>query len=86
MLQYERCVADPAGQLARTYRFLGVESSFLPPDLSTPVLAARGPKIAMGPERRAELCNEYADGVRGLAEEWPELDMSLWPNFCDLAR
>ena len=86
MLQYERCVADPSGQLARTYRFLGVEPSFLPDDLSTPVLAARGPKIAMGPERRAELRLEYADGVRRLADEWPELDMSLWPNFCDLAR
>ena len=25
LLQYEQCIADPAGQLARTYRFLGLE-------------------------------------------------------------
>ncbi len=35
VLQYERCVADPAGQLARTYRFLGLEP-FIPEGIGKP--------------------------------------------------
>ncbi len=30
VLQYERCVKDPAGEYARTLRFLGVDESFQP--------------------------------------------------------
>ena len=39
VLQYEACVADPAGQLARTYRFLGLDDDFVPAAL----LQAREP-------------------------------------------
>jgi hypothetical protein len=85
VLQYERCVAHPAEELARTYAFLGIDPGFIAPGLSTQVYATPGPKIPLDDERRAELCNEYREGVRQLAAEWPQIDLALWPNFADLS-
>ncbi len=42
VLQYEHCVADPAGQLARTYRFLGLEP-FVPQRWETGSTQRRAP-------------------------------------------
>ena len=56
VLQYERCVADPTGQLARTYRFLGLEP-FVPDMLGNRVerheTHARLGRRGSGPARRA---------------------------------
>ncbi len=50
VLQYEHCVADPAGQIERTYRFLGL-SPFTPPDLRRRV-SASGELVALGADAR----------------------------------
>ena len=41
VLQFERCVKDPATELARTYEFLGLDSTFTPGDLAGARNAAR---------------------------------------------
>jgi hypothetical protein len=85
VLQYERCIADPANQLNRTYAFLGLDPSFVPEGLTTRVNATESPQVPMGTERRDELRRGYEDGVRRLTEQWPEIDVALWPNFRHLA-
>ena len=87
VLQFERCVAEPAAELERTFRFLGVgDPGFLPPDLSKPVNAARGERWRMDGGLRAELVAEYEPDVLRLFEQWPAVDPALWPNFAHLAR
>lgn len=86
-LQYERCVADPAGQLARTYRFLGLRDHALnEEELRRPRNETRAAKATMEPERRAVLRDLYEPDVRALTGPVPDLDLSLWPNFSDLAE
>ena len=50
VLQYEHCVADPTGQLARTYRFLGLEP-FVPAALGDRVNATRAHPRRVGRRR-----------------------------------
>ena len=48
VLQYERCIADPRGQLARTFEFIGLEPELEPGvDLDAKVNASRGPKVSL---------------------------------------
>lgn len=35
VMQYETCVADPAAELKKTYEFLGLDSSYVPPTSDT---------------------------------------------------
>lgn len=81
VLQYEACVADPATQLARTYRFLGLDDSFQPAtlhDLESPTVAS---KVTLAPDARRRLVDLYRDDVRDLTTLVPDLDLQLWPNF-----
>jgi len=81
VLQYERCAADPAGQLARSYRFLGLDDSFSPADLHRPVGATTEGKIPLDADARRRLVATYAPDVKELVARLPEIDLSLWPNF-----
>jgi len=84
-LQYEKCVADPAAQLARTYRFLGLPPHSLPDDeLRLPRNRTRVEKAGLPDQRRRLLRDEYEPDVRALRAIVPDLDLSLWPNFRDL--
>ena len=79
VLQYERLVGDPRGQLATTYGFLGLEDDYLPDGLRPP-----GPTAALAPlEGRTEqrLIDLYAGDVADLAGLAPTLDLDLWPRF-----
>jgi hypothetical protein len=81
VLQYERCVADPGGELARTYRFLGLDGGFRPPAIhraSSPTLQK---KVELGGEARARLVELYRADVAALSGLVPDLDLALWPNF-----
>jgi Sulfotransferase domain len=81
VLQYERCVADPGAQLARTYRFLGLDDEFRPAALhraSSPTLEK---KVELDGEARARLADLYRSDVTALAGLVPDLDLALWPNF-----
>lgn len=79
ILQYERCVIDPAQQLARTYRFLGVDDGHRPWLLRRRVNVTPGPKALLdtGTERR--LLELYADEIRRLPALAPDVDLGLWP-------
>ncbi len=81
VLQYEACVADPATQLARTYRFLGLEENYQPArlhDLESPTVSS---KVTLAPDARRRLVDVYREDVRALATLVPDLDLNLWPNF-----
>jgi hypothetical protein len=79
VLQYERCVADPAGELRRSYEFIGLEPE-IPAglDLSGRVNESRGPKITLSEWQLDQLVRRYAPENERLAALLPELDLSLW--------
>ena len=81
VLQYERCVADPQAFYDKTLAFLG-----LPPFLLDRSEIGRSVGI---PTRRVSLptgirdavVGELQKDVRQLASAYPEIDLSLWPDF-----
>lgn len=82
VLQYERCVRDPAGQLARTYAFLGLPPHELPADeLARPRNVTRRDKLDLAPQLLALLVEAYRADVGRLSAMVPDLDLSLWPDF-----
>ena len=89
ILQYERCVADPAGQLRSTFRFLGLEDAELahrPPDQVTSLRhGSHEPSLDLDPAVRRRLVSLYSSDVVSLARTLPDIDLRLWPNFAHLA-
>jgi hypothetical protein len=83
LLQYERCALDPGFEIARTYRFLGLDDSFIPASIDRKVNVRPYVVPQLEPHERAILADYFSDDVRGLAELFPELDLSLWPDFED---
>ncbi len=84
VLQYERCVADPAGELARTYAFLGLPPHQLRTEqLSAPRNVTRVEKMGLEPQRRALLVRLYRPDVAELKSLMPDLDLALWPDFAE---
>lgn len=81
VLQYEQCRRDPARELARTYRFLGLDDTFQPADLHRKVNVV--PYVCPGytPEERAFLAAYFADDVARTAAICPELELGLWHDF-----
>jgi hypothetical protein len=79
--QYEACRVDPAGELARTYAFLG-----LPPieldaaALRGEVNPSTGPRFEPVPTLRRALLEGYAPDLEQLPGLVPGLDLSLWPT------
>jgi Sulfotransferase domain len=79
VLQYEQCMADPSTHLARTYRFLGLEP-FVHEGITKRVNATAGtPDLEENVRQR--LVELYEPDVRALSRQFPNLDLSLWPNF-----
>ena len=85
VLQYEKCVADPAGQYRRSLRFLGVD-----PDHSAAGFdALRGTtqatnKPPLWDDLQAGLRAALEPEVAELAALCPEIDLSLWKHFSHL--
>jgi hypothetical protein len=79
VLQLERCQADPAGQLRRTYEFLGLDAGFVPGDLERPVNVGRV-EYTPPAEIQAEVCEVLAEHLPGLLRIVPDLDLDLWPS------
>lgn len=79
VLQYERCVAEPRTQLARTYAFLGL-SEDIPAgvDLHARVNASSGSKVMLSAWQEEQLVRRYAPENERLAALLPDLDLSLW--------
>jgi len=85
VLQYERCVRQPAEEFARTLRFLGVS----PYDPDPRLLTLRynqtlGDKGALSAKDEAALVAEYEAEVVLLKSLVPDIDLSLWPRFAHL--
>jgi hypothetical protein len=86
ILQYEKCVADPAGQLRRTLRFLGVDDSYRHDSFQQQrgtTQAARKQPLPAGLVEGLQATLEPE--VARLATMTPEIDVSLWRNFAHLA-
>jgi hypothetical protein len=83
VLQYERCVADPATQLALTYSFLGLDDSYRPARTSLKTLEVSRSIPTVDPDVVRRLIGLYAGDVAELASMVPALDLSLWPEFAD---
>jgi hypothetical protein len=81
VLQYERCVLDPAAELARTYRFLGLDDSVRPTWISHRVNRTPGTRPAISDTARRQLLELYEPEVARLARMAPNIDLELWPNF-----
>lgn len=77
VLLYERCIEDPAGELARTYRFLGLDPGHRPAALARRANAA---PEELKPAGDPELAALFAADVRALAARFPELDLGRWPT------
>jgi len=85
ILQYEKCVADPADQYRRTLRFLGVDADHEHDGFER----RRGTTQA---SNKQPLPAHLMDGLRAtmepevarLAEMTPEIDVGLWKNFAHL--
>jgi Sulfotransferase domain len=79
VLQYERCVADPATELRRTLEFVGLDPT-LPRDLDPGgrVNESRGPKVTLSAWQEDQLVRRYAPENERLATLLPDLDLSLW--------
>lgn len=84
VLQYERCSSEPAAELRKTLEFLGLSDAGFAPDLEAH--PNRQPaKPELGPLVRAAYLRAYRDDVTRLTEDFPEIDLKLWPNFAELA-
>jgi hypothetical protein len=77
VLQYERCVRDPAGEYARTLEFLGL-GPHTPADLGAPA-EPEGPEV--WPDLRAAIRDALAADAAELARLAPGVDLALWPDF-----
>ena len=77
VLQYERCTADPAGQLARSYRFLGLDDAFVPADLRRPVGPTTEGRVPIADDAVERLVEAYQPDVEALATE--SRGVRTWP-------
>jgi Sulfotransferase domain len=83
VLQYERCVADRAGQLDATFRHLGLPVHHLP-EADRPARAPADRRQVLDDDVRRRLISLYAPDVAALAAGHAALDLTLWPNFAYL--
>ncbi len=86
VLQYEKCKNDPGIEIAKTYRFLGLDESFVPPNLPQRVNVRPYVVPRLRVEERVRLARYFADDVRAFAGLFPEIDLSLWPEFQESTR
>jgi hypothetical protein len=83
LLQYERCIADPAGQLARTYRFLGLEP-FAVQGMERRVNSTAR-TLTLDEDVRRRLVELYTPDACALSAFSSEFDLDLWPNFTGIS-
>lgn len=81
LLQYEKCRANPEAEIARTYRFLGIDETFSPLSLIKPVNKRPYLLPRLTPDERVVLKNYFSEDVAALGQLFPEIDLSLWQDF-----
>ena len=86
VLQYERCRDDPAGELARTFRFLGLAPVALDASrFERPVNPTTAQKLELTPDLRRALAQAYAPDLAALPALVPDLDLERWPTMHELS-
>ena len=81
VLQYERCRQDPAPEIARTYRFLDLDDAYIPESLNRKINTRPYTVPELTPNERLILADYFAQDVLAVADLFPEIDLSLWPDF-----
>ncbi len=84
VLQYERCTSEPLAQLRRTFEFMGLADLDFRPDLGAHP-GRQFDKPELDADARAAYVQAYRDDVIELIDAFPEIDVSLWPNFAQLS-
>jgi hypothetical protein len=80
VLQYERCARDPLPELRRTFAFLGVADTAFTSELGAhPNRQPEKPELHA--DARRALVEAYTPDVTRLIADFPEIDLTLWPNF-----
>jgi hypothetical protein len=80
VLQYERCVANMAGQLARTFDHLGLTRYHVSRN-EIPLRPGPGGRTPLDPDVVERLVDLYRPDVDELCRLVPDLDLILWPHF-----
>lgn len=80
VLQFERCVADPEGELRRTWEFLGLGPAPLPAGLIEERVNRAGAEPVLPEGIAADARAAVRGDLRRLRELLPELDFGLWPS------
>jgi Sulfotransferase family len=86
VLQFERCVQDPVGEMERTWRFIGVEPLAKVPERLLKHKQAGQARPELAADVSEELAERYRDDATRLAELCPEIDLSLWKSIGDPGR
>jgi Sulfotransferase domain len=81
VLQFERCVTDIDGQLARTFEFLGLSKYAVVPSEGAARAQQAPARRKYDEDVRARLVDLYAADVAALAAQLPDIDLTLWPSF-----
>jgi hypothetical protein len=82
VLQFEQCVADPAGQYIRTLEFLGLDTDVPLPDFQKRRGGSQAAKKReLWPDLLEAMQVTLEDDVLELGRMHPDLDLSLWRNF-----
>jgi hypothetical protein len=81
VLQYEQCRDFPERELARTYSFLDVDADFTPECLNRRVNQVEYVVSQPSDGQRRSLAELFQDQALGAVELFPELDLTLWPDF-----
>jgi hypothetical protein len=86
LLQYEACVADPQGQLSRTFEFLGLRDQRASVSQISQARKKASGHVELPAEMRALLAARFADDLGRLEELMPDFDRSLWKSCIGAAR
>ena len=82
ILQYERCLKDPVGELLRTQEFLGLDA-FEPTELDRRINVTMAPKPDLPDHLTRSLSERYRAQIPSLLELVDDLDLDLWPSAAD---
>jgi len=86
VLQFERCVQDPVGEMERTWRFLGLEPPGKVPGRLMQHKQSGRTTPELAPSVSQELAERYREDAGRLAQLCPEIDISLWPSLAGARR
>ncbi|HSC35336.1 MAG TPA: sulfotransferase domain-containing protein [Thermodesulfobacteriota bacterium] len=83
ILQYEKCKLDIYTEISRTYKFLGIDDGYKPANPGRPVNRIEHKIPDITEEERERLAGYYSPDVQAMKKLFPEIDISLWPEFSE---